>query len=175
MTIERGLDLSGDNYGELKIIGDTGKRTAQRGKVYLAKNKQGEYLEVQSRNLRSGQATGYKKSEKGKEKSRQSMAKIYKNRDKYAVKKGFINDTNINHLQMKTPKTNTSGYKGVSLLPKKPGKQKHDKWRAYIFFQGKQIHLGQFNTKQEAIEARLAAEEKYFKPILDKYEKENKS
>ena len=40
-------------------------------------------------------------------------------------------------------------------------------------FDGKKVLNKYFNTKEEAIAARLAAEEKYFKPILDKYEKEN--
>ena len=175
MSKERGLDLTGKKVGDLTVIGDTGNRTKQQGKIYLVKNKQGEYFEMQSVNLRRGEATGYKKSKTGREKSRQSMTKIYENRDKYMTKKGFVDDTNINHLQMKTPKTNTSGYKGVSFLPKKPGKQKHDKWRAYIFFQGKQINLGRFDTKEEAIAARLEAEEKYFKPILEKYNKQKET
>jgi hypothetical protein len=50
---------------------------------------------------------------------------------------------------------------------------KRNKWQAGLRFQGKRIFLGRFETKQEAIEARLAAEEKYFKPILEKYEKEH--
>lgn len=169
VAAERGKDLSGKSYGDLTVVGDTGKRTGQRGKVYLVKNKKGEYLEMQSINLTRNQATGYRKSDEGRQKSRDSMNKLNENRDKYIKKRGFIDDTNINHLQMKTPKTNTSGYKGVSFLPKKPGKQKHDKWRAYIFFQGKQINLGRFDTKEEAINARLEAEGKYFKPILEKY------
>ncbi|STQ33070.1 Uncharacterised protein [Enterococcus durans] len=47
---------------------------------------------------------------------------------------------------------------------------KHD----YIS-KGEYVLQKDFDTKEEAIEARLAAEEKYFKPILEKYEnkKEN--
>ncbi len=37
------------------------------------------------------------------------------------------------------------------------------KWRAQITKDGKNIHLGSFETKEEAIEARNKAEEKYFK------------
>lgn len=48
-----------------------------------------------------------------------------------------------------------------------------NKWKATLIFNGKYVLNKRFNTKQEAIEARLAAEEKYFKPILEKYEKEN--
>lgn len=47
------------------------------------------------------------------------------------------------------------------------------KWTAEIMINKKKYYLGSFRTQEEAIEARLAAEEKYFKPILEKYEKEN--
>lgn len=43
------------------------------------------------------------------------------------------------------------------------------KWRAVITVNNKQITLGSFNTKEEAIAARKAAEDKYFKPIIEKY------
>ena len=36
---------------------------------------------------------------------------------------------------------------------------------------GKSIHLGYFDTLEKAIKARKEAEEKYFKPILEKYKK----
>lgn len=44
-------------------------------------------------------------------------------------------------------RTNTSGYKGVSWH--KAG----NKWRATIGFMGKQIHIGSFDTKEQAYEA----------------------
>jgi len=47
------------------------------------------------------------------------------------------------------------------------------KWEAHIHQKNKYKSLGTFDTKQEAIDARKEAEEKYFKPILDKYKKEN--
>ena len=46
-----------------------------------------------------------------------------------------------------------------------------DKYRARIQVHGKSIHLGYFNKLEDAIKARKDAEEKYFKPILDKYNK----
>lgn len=59
--------------------------------------------------------------------------------------------------------------KGVSFAVSK------NKWMAHMSFNEKKVLNKYFNTKEEAIEARLAAEEKYFKPILEKYEnkKEN--
>lgn len=47
--------------------------------------------------------------------------------------------------------------KGVSF------RKDRNKWRAYITIDGKQINLGTFNTENEAIEARIKAEENYFK------------
>jgi hypothetical protein len=38
-----------------------------------------------------------------------------------------------------------------------------EKWRAYITVNDKQIHLGVFDTENEALVARLKAEKKYFK------------
>lgn len=37
------------------------------------------------------------------------------------------------------------------------------------FLNYKHISLGSYDTAEEAYQARLAGEEKYFKPILDKY------
>lgn len=51
---------------------------------------------------------------------------------------------------------NTSGYNGVSFH------KGINKWTAYITYNGKRIHLGHFNTKEEAYQARLKAEEEYF-------------
>lgn len=47
--------------------------------------------------------------------------------------------------------------KGVSF------RKDRNKWRAYITINGKQITLGLYKTEQEAIDARIKAEEKYFK------------
>lgn len=51
---------------------------------------------------------------------------------------------------------NTSGFIGVSMY-KDTGK-----WRAYITVDGKQINLGSFENKEDAIRARLEGEAKYF-------------
>ena len=53
---------------------------------------------------------------------------------------------------------NTSGFNGVSYLPKKGGDKK---WRASIKVSGKAIYLGYFLTKEEAVEARKSANIKY--------------
>lgn len=53
-------------------------------------------------------------------------------------------------------KNNTSGYKGVSW------NKQNKKWEAYITKNRKRIGLGLYKNKNDAIEARKKAEEKYF-------------
>ena len=51
---------------------------------------------------------------------------------------------------------NTSGIAGVGWH------KSSNKWMAYIAINKKQIHLGLFSKKEDAIKARKEAEEKYF-------------
>lgn len=53
-------------------------------------------------------------------------------------------------------KTNTSGFKGVSWDLKKK------KWRAYIMYDGKRIHLGYYRTKEESALAYEKAAKEYY-------------
>lgn len=50
------------------------------------------------------------------------------------------------------------------------GQRIDGRYRAYITVARKQKALGIFGTLEEAAAARKQAEEKYFKPILEKYE-----
>lgn len=74
-----------------------------------------------------------------------------------------VEGTSLYSMTMKTPITNTSGVKGVSYV------ERLKKYRAYINLGGKQKYLGVYDTLEEAATAREEAEEKYFKPILEKY------
>lgn len=77
----------------------------------------------------------------------------------------FMENTNLASLKSTLSQNNTSGTKGVCWC-------KHsNSWKAYITFQKKNYSLGYFKDINKAIQARKAAEEKYFKPILDKYKK----
>ena len=59
-------------------------------------------------------------------------------------------------------KNNTSGHNGVSHT-------KTGKWRAYIFFKGKQYHLGTYESINDAIAAREAAEKELYGDFLEWY------
>jgi len=59
-----------------------------------------------------------------------------------------------NHCNTKRRRDNTSGHKGVDWM------KARQKWRARVNFGGKRLHLGLFESREEAICARrLAAEE----------------
>lgn len=75
----------------------------------------------------------------------------------------------LKNIQYDKPINISKDYKGVYY------DKERNAWCAHLKLKGKRVLYKRFETKQEAIEARLAAEEKYFKPILEKYEnkKEN--
>jgi hypothetical protein len=75
----------------------------------------------------------------------------------------FKENTHLGKLNNGLQKNNTSGIRGVSY---DQGKQK---WIVTIGFQKRNMKMGQFNNIEEAIKARKLAEEKYFQPILEKY------
>ena len=71
----------------------------------------------------------------------------------------LVNLREVTHLEntknARMMKNNKSNFTGVSF-------HKRDKiWQASICVNYKDIYLGSFNTKEEAIKARLTAEEKY--------------
>ena len=66
-----------------------------------------------------------------------------------------------NALNHSKNRKNTTGVTGVS-------KTNIGRYKAYINFNGKHIHLGHYMTLEEARKARKEAEEKYFKPIIEK-------
>jgi hypothetical protein len=80
----------------------------------------------------------------------------------------FSDNTSISNISSaRNYKTNTSGKRGVFW------DNKCLKWRANIMIQGKRYWLGSFYTFNEAVEARKEAEEKYYKPIISKFNKLN--
>lgn len=76
------------------------------------------------------------------------------------IEKDSVSGTRISALKTKLHKDNKSGHKGVRYEPTK------GKWKAYIGYKGKQITLGYFENKDDAISARKKAEEKYHKPHI---------
>ena len=64
----------------------------------------------------------------------------------------------------KLPKNNRSGKKGVFW------DSGSKKWRAVITIQGKVIQLGFYENFADAVAARKRGEDKYHRPVIEKYE-----
>lgn len=81
---------------------------------------------------------------------------------KDSLQKHYVDGTYIPAIiNKKLNKNNSSGCKGVSFRPDR------GKWRAYIKVNRQDIHLGNFDTYEDACMARKIAEEKYFGKILE--------
>lgn len=87
--------------------------------------------------------------------------------EKFARSKRQKNDlkenTDLTNLVDKPQSNSLSGIRGVCFSK---GEQL---WIATLNLKGKNILHKRFKNKQDAINARKEAEEKYFKPILEKY------
>lgn len=83
-------------------------------------------------------------------------------------KKARIDGSSAVSLNAKVSKNSKTGVSGVSQM-------KDGRYRAYITVARRQKHLGVFGTIEEAIVARKNAEEKYHRPIIEKFQqiKEN--
>ena len=145
----------GKKFGRLTVI----KRVNDVGDSrYLCKCDCGNEIVVEGRQLgRRVNSCGCLKSET----SRKNLDEIREQGfEKY--KQSFVEDTNLTNLTEKLSKNNTTGVKGVT-------KMKNGRYRVGIMIGGKQKHLGVCDTIEEAEEIRKEGEEKYFKPILNKY------
>lgn len=72
-----------------------------------------------------------------------------------------IADKKINSINRGLQSNNKTGYKGVYY------DRRYGTWNARVTVDRKTIHLGTFPTKEEAIAARQAGEEKYYLPHLE--------
>jgi len=155
--------LIGERFGKLLVTGESDERSGRQimwdcmcdcgntTRVRTANLKDGVTRSCGCLHLESVSRNGTKNSEK----------MVNHNIDDLLKER-----TNLALLKSKLSTTNKSGYKGVCW------DKGSNKWKAYIYFQNKSINLGMYHNIQDAIQARKEAEEKYFKPILEKYGKE---
>lgn len=91
---------------------------------------------------------------------------VQKSRPAKAKEGYLVNNTYIATIRSGKPsKRSTTGIKGVYWSKTK------NKYQAAIRCQGINHELGYFNSLAEAVAARVEAEEKYFKPLIDDFNK----
>lgn len=147
------IDLTGRQFGDLTVIRLSDRRDEKHHNTLLWECRCGcgNTTYVLGSSLRAGY---YKSCGCKREKKRDHGAREHEKTDR-------VDGTRKTALTAKLHAKNKSGHKGVMW-------NKHrNKWTATIGFRGKQIFLGNYDDKEDAIKARQLAEEKYFKPILE--------
>lgn len=150
------IDLTGQKFGELTVL-TYNKGTKYDPSTWTCECGCGNKIKIPGYALRAG----YYKSCGCKQ-----PIKRDKGRDKH-IEQDRVSGTRKSSLKAKLHKNNKSGHKGVTWV------ESRKKWRAYIGYQGKQIFIGNFDKKEDAIKARKLAEEKYHKPLLEDNKNEN--
>ena len=146
-------DITSQTFGLLTALRPTDKRT-YGAVVWECECKCGNVIE---RSIRSLQTIG-----KGNQSCGCLASEIIKTNRQNA---NFIDGTCIEKIRAQTLlQNNTSGIRGVHW------DRNANKWRAVIYFKGKQIHLGLFSNIDDAAKIRKAAEDVYFKPIIEEFE-----
>lgn len=144
-------DITSKRFGRLVAIKRVGKQ--HRSPVWECKCDCGNIVNVSIQKLNKGdtKSCGCLKND------------YYENELNNNVKKYQIEDTNVAYLKSnKLSKVNKSGVRGVS-------QKKNGKWLAQITFKRKNYNLGTYENFEDAVKARKEAEEKFFKPIIEKY------
>ena len=124
-----------------------------KSKGYCSTNAKGKYIELQ--NLILKENSGYLVDHINRD-----PLDCTRNNLRYATKA-------LNSINSKISSRNVSGYRGVGAYKDRP-----NKWLASIRVSNKQIFLGRYDTLEEAIEARKAAEIKYFGENSPQYREE---
>lgn len=147
------IDLTGQDFGELTVVALSDKLDKRHSNTRLWEClcSCGKTTYVLGSALRAGnyKSCGCKRVER-----RDEGVKRH-------IETDTIDGTRKSALTSKLHKGNKSGHKGVIWV------ESRKKWRAFIGIQGKQKFIGNFNTIEEAIEARKRAEEIYHKPYLN--------
>lgn len=156
-----GKNLTNQRFGRLLVIKDTGKRQNKKEKIWLCKCDCGNYTEVMTSNLTGNRirSCGCLRREVSAQTGKDTAQK-----SRESNRKNYIDGTYILQLKSKSRVNNSSGHKGVYW------DNTHKKWVAHLTLRGKKKSLGYYDNLTDAVEARKVGEEKYYKPILEKYE-----
>lgn len=151
-------DLSGKQFGDFKIIGDTGKRNKNGMQIVIARDSKGNIHEYLASNIKNGSATGFKKSELNKVNGKKWASNTHK--------KTIKNGRNISLLKNNKPNNvNKTGYKYVFYS------RKDKRWKVEIKLPPKK-YSKLFINFEDAVLYSFNLTKKYIFPLLTTDEKE---
>lgn len=158
MTRKR-IDLTGQRFSRLVAIKDAGY--AKNGsRVWECKCDCGNTAFIRAQDLIRGHTKSC-----GCDVSRIAHKNIQA-AHKWMQAQDLKEHTELSRLNSKIASNNTSGVKGVFYI------KATKRWGASLIFKGTLVLNSNFAKKEDAIRARREAEEKYFKPILEKYHRD---
>lgn len=150
-VIDKYSKYNGKIFGNLKILGFDGVRNRLRMARCLCLNCGRETSVPYTKLMRGVVKICFTCAKKNLDKGHTEISDLSKGGSNLlAITRSTLN------------KNSTSGFTGVSLM-------KNGKYRAYIYFQRKQFHLGSFDTKEDAAVAYRNAKEKIKIDFIDWY------
>ena len=150
-VIDKYSKYNGGIFGNLKILGFDGVRNRLRMAKCLCLNCGRETSVPYTKLMRGVVKICFTCAKKNLDKGHTEISDLSKGGSNLlAITRSTLN------------KNSTSGFTGVSLM-------KNGKYRAYIYFQRKQFHLGSFDTKEDAAAAYRNAKEKIKIDFIDWY------
>lgn len=153
------IDLTGRIFGRLQVIKSDGDKLSGGSIIWICKCICGQFVSVASRDLLHSSNT----------KSCGCLLSDHiKNLEKDNMKRHAVDGVFVPLLNQKIQTNSVTGIKGVSIRHSKSGKVRYI---ANITLNNKRHYLGIFNELADAVTARKMAEEKYFKPYIDKHGK----
>lgn len=150
-VIDKYSKYNGKIFGNLKILGFDGVRNRLRMARCLCLNCGRETSVPYTKLMRGVVKICFTCAKKNLDKGHTEISDLSKGGSNLlAITRSTLN------------KNSTSGFTGVSLM-------KNGKYRAYIYFQRKQFHLGSFDTKEDAAAAYQNAKDKIKIDFIDWY------
>lgn len=157
------VDLTGQKFNRLTVLG-LGKRNSSGQVQWKCKCECGNIVLATTTYLKTGHTKSCGCYNKESASKRLKSTEFVEAREKYR-KDNFLKDgTSLSLINpKKLRKNNTSGVNGVYWH------KQINKYVARINVCGENIYLGCYADLKEAKKVREKAEEKYYKPIIDKY------
>lgn len=144
------VNLEGKRFGRLTALYPTSRRNKKMSVYWHCRCDCGNELEVTESGLMSG---NYKSC----------GCRLKEVRANIPNTLHHVDGTCVEHLEKRKARNdNTSGFRGVIRL-------KNGKYLANIGFKGKQYYIGRFQTFEEAVDARLEAEQTIHQGFINAY------
>ncbi len=161
--MDRFKDLTGQKFNRLTVLG-LGKRNASGQIQWKCKCDCGNIVLATTTYLKTGHTKSCGCLNRESASKRLKSKKFVEAKNNYRNNNFLVEGTSLALISSTNlRKNNKTGVNGVYW------DRKSKKYRVSICLQKQKINLGSYDTLEEAKKARLKAEEKYYKPIIEKY------